>query len=68
VTATEHELMRQVADWRTLLTRVADDLEHAASAEPDAKHKRWYESRATRIRQRLDCGVPGGWSSATSPR
>jgi hypothetical protein len=65
---TEHELIREVAYWRMLLTRVADDLDNAAIAEPDPKCKRWYESRATRIRQRLDCGVPSGWSSATSPR
>jgi hypothetical protein len=55
---TDHERLREVAYWRTLLVRVAEDLEHTAGVESDPKRKRWYESRATRIRQRPYEGLP----------
>jgi len=51
--------------WRELLTKIAEDLEHAAAAEVDGKRKSWFSSRAMRIRQRLHEGVPGGFTPAT---
>jgi hypothetical protein len=62
---TEHEVRREATYWRDLLTRIAQDLEHAADAESERKRKAWFESRAMRIRQRLHDGVPDGYGPRT---
>jgi hypothetical protein len=63
---TEHELQRELAYWRELLAKVADDIDQAASHDIDPKRQRWFASRARRIRLRLQGGVPSGWSQMTS--
>jgi hypothetical protein len=64
--ATEHELRRQIAFWRDLLARVADDIDATAAREGDVKRRRWFESRSKRIHELLAEPVPPGWSVATS--
>jgi hypothetical protein len=61
--ATDEELQREITYWRELLTRVAEDLEHAAESEADGKRKAWFSSRAMRIRQRLHEGLPENFTS-----
>jgi len=56
---------RESAYWRELLTRIAEDLEHATDAEVDGKRKAWFSSRAMRIRQRLHESVPEGFDPET---
>ena len=64
--ATEHELLRQIAFWRDLLARVADDIDATATREDDVKRRRWFDSRSRRIRELLSEPVPPGWSAMTS--
>ena len=52
---------RESAYWRDLLRRIARDMEEAARAETDAKRHRWLVARATRVRERLNRGVPEYW-------
>lgn len=59
---------RETAYWQQLLERVAADLESAAGRETDPKRRRWLESRAMRIRQRLHDGVPDDFSEPTGQR
>ena len=56
---------RESAYWRELLTRIAEDLEHATDAEVDGKRKAWFSSRAVPIRQRLHEGLPEGFTPTT---
>lgn len=56
---------RDSAYWRELLTRIAEDLEHAADGEIDGKRRAWFASRAMRIRQRLHEGVPDAFGPET---
>lgn len=66
VVATEHELLREVAYWRDLLARVANDMERSSARDDDIKRRRWFETRSTRIRELLVERVPSGWSAMTS--
>jgi hypothetical protein len=52
------ELRREITYWQELLTKVAQDLERAASVEKDPKTKAWFSGRAMRIRKRLHDGMP----------
>lgn len=58
--AGEHQLLREIAYWRHILTEVAKDMD--ATAEKSPEQRRWCESRAKRIRQRLEFGVPPRWT------
>ena len=40
---------REIAYWRDLLTRIAEDLESTADLETDGKRKSWFTSRAMRV-------------------
>ena len=62
--AEEHQ--REVAFWRDLLTRIAEDLEHAAGVERKPRRRSWFSSRAMRIRQRLHEGVPTSFRGTRS--
>lgn len=62
--AGEHH--REVVYWRDLLTRIAEDLEHAAGLESEQRRRSWFVSRAMRIRQRLHEGVPATFRGARS--
>lgn len=66
VVPTEHELLRQVAFWKDLLARVANDIDGTAAREDDVKRRRWFQSRSRRIRELLAEPVPPGWSAMTS--
>lgn len=57
----DHELRAEIAFWRDILTKVAQDLERTACSEKDAARKDWLERRAMRIRQRLHEGMPDGY-------
>jgi hypothetical protein len=57
--AEEHQ--REATYWRDLLTRIAEDLEHAAGVEREPRRRSWLSSRAMRIRQRLHEGVPSAF-------
>lgn len=59
---------RETAYWQHLLERVAEDLESTAGRETDPKRRRWLESRAMRIRQRLHEGVPDDFRVAPAQR
>lgn len=63
---TEHELRREIAYWRDLLARVADDMVDTGGRDVDPKRKRWFESRSSRIKGLLDYPVPSSWSQMTS--
>ena len=52
------EHRREASYWRHLLLRIAEDLEHTAGTERDARRRHWLASRAMRIRQRLHEGMP----------
>jgi hypothetical protein len=52
---------RENAYWRDLLRRIARDLEQAARVETDPQRQRWFVSRAARVRERLNRGVPDDW-------
>ena len=67
------EVRREACYWRQLLTRIAEDLEHAAGLERDPRRRSWFASRAMRVRQRLHEGVPATFeeprsSAAMTPR
>lgn len=64
--APDHQLLRQIAFWRDLLARVADDLDATATREDDARRRRWFETRSRRIRELLAEPVPPAWSVTTS--
>lgn len=64
--ATEHELLRQIAFWRDILAKVADDIDATIAREDDVKLRRWFETRSRRIRALLAEPVPPGWSAMTS--
>lgn len=51
--ATDHEVLREVAYWRDMFPRVRDDLDTIAAREENVKHRRWFDSRARRIRELL---------------
>jgi hypothetical protein len=55
------KIRREAAYWRTLLRKIAADLDNAARVERDPARQRWFESRAARVRQRLNRGVPDDW-------
>ena len=54
-------IRREAAYWRDLLKRIAADLENAARTEHDPTRQRWLASRAARVRERLNRGVPEDW-------
>jgi len=54
-------LRREAAYWRDLLERIARDLEQAAKSENDPNRQRWFASRASRVRERLNRGMPEEW-------
>lgn len=64
--ATEHELLREIAYWREMLAKVADDIDATAAREEDARRRRLFESRPKRIEELLAEPVPPGWSVMTS--
>lgn len=64
--ATDHELQRQLAYWKDILARVAEDMDAIAARDVDPQVKRWFESRSRRIRELLGEPVPPGWSAMTS--
>jgi hypothetical protein len=54
-------LIREVAFWRDLLSRIAVDLDRGADRESDPQRRKWLRARACQIRKRLDEGVPSSW-------
>jgi hypothetical protein len=56
-----NKALRETAYWRALLKRVARDMDNAAKTEHDPQRQRWFVSRASRVRERLDRGVPEDW-------
>jgi hypothetical protein len=53
---------RESAYWRDLLKRIARDLDQAAKTEVDPQRQRWLASRAARVRERLNRGMPDDWT------
>ncbi len=66
VVATDHERLREIAYWRDILAKIADDIDATAAREDDVKRRRWFDTRSRRIRELLAEPVPPGWSVATS--
>lgn len=66
VVATDHERLREIAYWRDILAKIADDIDATAAREDDVKRRRWFDSRSRRIRELLAEPVPPGWSQLTS--
>lgn len=52
---------RESAYWRDLLRRIARDMEATARSETDPKRRQWLESRARRVHERLNRGMPHDW-------
>ena len=53
---------QQLVFYRHLLKRIAKDMEAAARAEDDPKRRKWFESRARRVRDHLVRGMPEDWT------
>lgn len=53
---------REVAFYRDVLKRIAVDLEQAAKDETDPQRRRWFDSRAARVREHLLRGMPEDWT------
>lgn len=57
-------LYREILYWRSLLEKVAGDLELMAAKESDPRWKERLAGRGKRIRRRLHEGVPEGFTAS----